>query len=416
MQKMNQMLSRYRQDAAGSILMTLAPFIMVLTLLVGGFIDFGRGNINRAETLGAIDAAALAAAGMPAEFALSDADRENVAQRYYNFNVQSILGNRVEYPDLDVEISDTNGVVEVSVSASNSIETTFLKAGHVDQINTSGTTKVMGGGKISSVMDADIVIVGDVSQSMENCDYNNKSCDGDPTHQRGYQVSEKTNLLLEKIYPLDDHDKRVETSFVRSGLVTYSDEVKTYYGKTGAKAYPGASLRASYSEANDFLKKYISKPKNWEGYTCASCGVAQGIDLFEAAPPRPDGVKNSPVKLMVFLTDGQTNRPCPDGSDDCDSKDPAVLQFAATQFTDQCTKAKNDDVIIITIGYGPSFAGTNDGSSFNVHQSLQDCASIYVDEHGVKQKRYYVAKDSLELENIMSKVIPEQLNQLRIIK
>lgn len=413
------------QDCRGNILITMAPFIFVMLLLIGGFLDFGMGNINRAETLGAIDSAALAAAVAPDTSSNGPVVREDVARRYYDANTVDTVGKQLEFDELNFEISDNAGVKEVDVSAVNSIQSNFLKVGQIDSINTSARTRVVGGGTNSTVLDADIVLIDDLSGSMRFCDDSNiiQTC-SPPEKQRGYQVAEKTRMLLDTLYPEDGDGGRVERPEVRTGIVTFKEDIFNYYGATGDYGFPGASLRASYSDAMSFIDLFTGNSDMWgavggmKGYTCGECGMRGAIDLFEQAPIRPDGQKNSPVKIAIFLTDGWIWNPCPPG-DPCNSDSMyklSVLDYAGKAFVKQCDLAKQDNIIVYTIAYGPDFLDTTSAEAVNVHQNLENCASSYVDADGVSRRHFYVATDSPELERVMRTVIPGHIQQLRIVQ
>lgn len=410
----------YWRNTEGSVLLTVVPFLLVVALLIGGFVDFGRGNINRAETLGAIDAAALAAVAMPMEEAESREDRIATAERYYEFNQNSLLGERLAFEDLDVHVTEFQGVVNVRISAENAINTSFLKLADIETINTSTATHVFGGGQASTYMDADIVFIGDVSGSMQYCD---DSQEEEPCSvmekRRGYQVGEKAMLLVDQIFPEDGEGGRVELSEVRVGMTTYNGNAYTYYGKENPHSFEGDSLRSSYNDAQEFIKKYMGNSAHWSGSTCGACGMESAIGLFEDAPMRYDGLRNSPVKVAIFLTDGWIWQPCPPGGP-CNSKDRRTLEYAVGKFVDQCEAAKDDDVIVFTIAYGPAFVGfenvprgrargwwrnrgrdddddddddddENEEDGFSTYDGLMRCASEYTDSEGEHQQRFYLS-------------------------
>lgn len=459
-------LQSFIREKDGSVLLMAVPFLLVIILLAGGFIDFGRGNTNRAETLGALDAAALAAAIADSEVAPDEIARIEIARRYYDLNLLSMQQEKLPFEEVVINISENNGMVEVRLSGDNEIGSSMLQLADIDSIDTSASTAAGGGGVASRYQDIDVVLVADTSTSMNYCHDNDTNyCAIEkatwhtefPVHEpiqkmaeacceavrgieqtRGHRMGIAVKALIEQVFPEDDAGNRIELPTVRMGMVTFdnTDEI-VHYGVSNlpvsASAYedppfnirpiadfPGPSLRNSYADAIRFTDDYIMPsmlyPARYSGATCGKCGIDKGIALFNQAPTRPDGKQNSPVKTLLFIGDGWMTRPKPPGYTTpfpkyYDSIDPVIRAHAAEKFIEACKKAKKEDIIVYTIAFGPDIILGSD-----VYEQLQECASEYTDADGAPQKHFYVATDGVKLKELMATVIPGQFSKVRIMQ
>lgn len=247
---------------------------------------------------------------------------------------------------------------------------------------------------------------------------------------RGWHLHEKAGQLVEQLFPLDETNTRTVVPTVRLGITTFDNAgEEIYYGiVNGSKvadvppsydwlniSFPGDSLRASYDDAMRFLDDYVgpynSWPFRWEGSTCGSCGINAAVQLFANAPTRPDGRQNSASKIMVFLGDGDMTHPLPPGETSETVTMEARRAYAREVFVQACSQAKQQDIVIFTVAYGPAMIP---GEA--AHDIIRACASTYVDEHGREQQRFFSAVDAVELGRVMREVIPAQIGRIRILR
>jgi Flp pilus assembly protein TadG len=176
----------FSRACSGSVSILFGLMILSLLLIVGGSIDTARWLIARTETVGAIDAAVLAA-GRSLQISGGDAGAaEAVAQRYYAENVS----DRPPLARDTIGFKVTENRTAVSVEGAAFIETTLLKLAGINELpllELSGSefSKAVLGVEGNAQSSLEVALMLDLTGSM--CDGGSISCTS----------SEKLNALKE---------------------------------------------------------------------------------------------------------------------------------------------------------------------------------------------------------------------------
>ena len=124
------MFRRIVRDRKGSVLLTFAFAFPVALVVIGMAIDYARGLAARQSLASAIDAAALA---VGSSINLSETELEAQAQAYFDANKET---------GQSAVISVAATEEKVTISATSSVDTTFLRLIHISQIDVAAATEV----------------------------------------------------------------------------------------------------------------------------------------------------------------------------------------------------------------------------------------------------------------------------------
>jgi Flp pilus assembly protein TadG len=400
------MLHRFFKNERGNVLMLTGLGIIILFAAGGAAVDFGRQQLVRSKLQQATDAAALAAAAMPAGATV--AERTAVANRYYELNYPAgYLGVARPTPSINIG-------ADISVSATTNVGTNFVSNVGVASLQSAGSTRVSV--QAGAKTDYDVVVVVDESGST-------LATDGGCGRSRTRMDCEKEalNLMLDSIYPANANPD------VRVGVIGYTGSITTHGPLTSNKAtaknyvnmlqgrcqnFDHWGLSAGHNmitgtKATGYVgPSIVCNQTNWLNYIVSRPPkTARQINYFAAqqndavgtpATPRSDGRSYSTVKNMILLGDGQIMRepdPSPSGAD--------VSAANAAVFNAECTKIKNAGVTLYVV----NFVSTSPSDE----AALRQCASV--DEKGVP--RYFYAPNATELKKILT-AFAETIRKVRI--
>lgn len=143
----------FRRDCRGVVAIVVALGLVPILLATGAAIDFGRAYAVKTRLGYALDSAGLAVGSSDP----TRADLDQVFRRYFNANFPSSELGTVASLSMIVE----GGVITLTASAS--VETTFLKLIHKDQIDVQASAKV-----IRETKGLEVVLVMDNTGSMNS--------------------------------------------------------------------------------------------------------------------------------------------------------------------------------------------------------------------------------------------------------
>lgn len=148
-------LKKFKDDTTGSILVYASLAMIPVVGFAGMAIDTARGYMLRSHLSESIDAATLAAGK-----SLTALDIETDVNRYFTLNFgANYMNARVDGPHVNY-IEDTN---EIRVSATATIDTTFMKLMGRDTLDVSAKTKIQ-----RNVRGMELVLVMDNTGSMRD--------------------------------------------------------------------------------------------------------------------------------------------------------------------------------------------------------------------------------------------------------
>ncbi|PZP86331.1 MAG: hypothetical protein DI582_03025 [Azospirillum brasilense] len=400
------MLHRFFRNERGNVLMLTGLGIIILFAAGGAAVDFGRQQLVRSKLQQATDAAAIAAASLPAGATV--AERTAVANRYYELNYPSdYLGVARPTPSINIG-------ADVTVSANSNVGANFISNVGVASLEAGGRTRVST--QAGAKTDYDVVVVVDESGST-------LATDGGCGRGRTRMDCEKEalDLMLESIYPANAN------ADVRVGVIGYTGSITTHgpltSNKANAKGYVSAlqgrcqnfdhwGLTAGYNmitgtKTTGYVgPAIVCNQTNWANYIYSRPSkTARQINYYAAqqndavgtpATSRSDGRTYSTVKNMILLGDGQIMRepdPSPSYTD--------VSSGNAAVFNAECTKIKNAGVTLYVV----NFVSTSPSDE----AALRQCASV--DEKG--NARYFYAPNATELKKILT-AFAETIRKVRI--
>ncbi len=352
----------------GAILPILAASLLVLIMFIGGVIDFGTAMIARSRISAAIDSSALAAAIAP-----KGQDRNAIAARYYAANYETgFLGTDVTFQKLNVNIDDTGG--NVSINNNNAVlQTKLLQVGGVQAIPIESAVQVAFKQNNSKPQDQDVMMVLDISNSMNGKDPSGvKKIDA---------LKVAATNLIDSFIPTNIGDPTHNPN-VRIGITTYNINLRDKVPLTSDK---------------NVTKPFIAALTLQFG-TCGSCGLKGAQELYASSPPpttqRSDGQIYSPVKSVIFLTDGRMNETIIPGAVPGGSK-----PEAAAEALQKCSELKSNQTTVYTIGFGDDLDT----------QMLSDCASLDANSKPL----FYRANNAQQLIGVFDSIF-SSVNQTRI--
>ncbi len=407
--------SAFRRDAEGTVAIIFGLSAFLLVLVTGLAIDFGRVMHAERSISSAADAAALAAAKGLKVSGLSDAEVQDVAQKFFNANMAGHGGDYAVVNSFSVNIDRLNNSVRLDISTD--VPTLFGNVAGIDKVSVPKTAVA-----IYDTKDIEIGIQLDVTGSM---------CMPCTKIDALKDAVAGTDGLLDILMPDSG-----STNNVRIGLApfaagvnagAYAGAVSDYrvgadncvyerrdislqatetapigYAALAVKSdLPGASACPNRAEVvgltND--KSLLRSEVNGlttGGSTAGHLGAAWAWGLVSPAwasiwggtPPAAynDGRTS---KYVILMTDGTYNTV---GGKNSASNTPKSKKFA----DDTCTAMKDKGVVVYTIGFQvPN--GDKPG--------LKNCAS--------SQSKFYDANDAEALRAAF-RAIAEEINSLRL--
>lgn len=155
----SRLFRRFRREERGVVLILVVLLIVPLLLVIAVGIDFGQSLIVKRQLTSAVDAAALAIGSEPDltdDEALNDKAEAYIKSHYPASGIGTLKTHGV------VRTEDpTTQDIEVNVTASAEIPTSFMKLGGVDKLTVAASSKV-----VRRERDLEIVMVLDNSGSM----------------------------------------------------------------------------------------------------------------------------------------------------------------------------------------------------------------------------------------------------------
>lgn len=270
---MKNILKRFLNDDAGSLLIMFAVMLPILVIAIGGFIDFGASTVVHSELNAASDAAGIIAS--KSEFTLSK--RKEMAKRYYTANY-SDASFGVVVKDSDVNVSEKKGVISVDATPSG-YKPLFLQLAGIKDIPVNANTKIV----TAAAGDMDIVFVLDNSGSMN-----------DPAASPLYS----TRLEALKASSIDFVNQVIDDSYpnVRISLTTFNRS---------------SQIALGYSNNTETLTERINNMRS-NGSTCGACGLQNATSVLNgssaAHTERADERVISKNKVVILFSDGEFNR------------------------------------------------------------------------------------------------------------
>jgi len=119
-------LTSLKRDTQASVLPIMAAGLIPCMAMIGGGVDFGRVYLAQSKLQGAVDAGALAAVRAKQVSGTTDTAAEQVGKDYLSANfLGGYLGSTLNQEEVDVR--EVDKVVIADISASGTINTTFLR-------------------------------------------------------------------------------------------------------------------------------------------------------------------------------------------------------------------------------------------------------------------------------------------------
>lgn len=430
-----QTIATFQRDERGSIAMLFGLIIMVVMSIAGLALDYGRILLARHALSDAVDAAGLAAGRAMMDGKLTPAEVGAMALVYFNENAKDLakVNAKIPVPTIVPNLTDST----VTVSAQTDVPMTLMAIAGFKKVTVPVTSTVAFDSK-----DLEVGMALDITGSM-----------GD-TPKGGNESKIKSlrgaaTRFVETLIPANPQLGRS----IRIGIAPFSAAVNL--GKYAAKASASLStdgcvterrtptysaalpstMNLSFDVKADGVKnidpteggvgdnrylcpepELIPLTDNRKtltttigtfkagGFTAGHMGTQWGWNLIaeeyagfwggnSAPAPYADtkGPKPKLIKAVILMTDGIFNTAY-------------HHDLARKQALEMCTKMKNENVIIFTIGFGLG----NTGSEIVAKQTLRDCATPG-DQYAVN------AANGAELDTALQS-FAQILTQLRVTK
>lgn len=423
MQQFHNITTRFSRDDQGSIAIIFALSTLVLVFLMGMALDTGRAIQAGTKTASALDSAALAAAKAMREQNLTQAEVAEVANEFFQANIEQSGLSAATYGDLDVTVDAASGSVQLSIQAS--VPTTFAKAAGFETLNVARSTTAiynirdielgmmlditgsMGGSKIADLRDAakdlvDILITNNASsQSVRialapySASVNagpyavNVTSPGNPSTDGC--VIERTGSEA-----YSDTAPGSGTWLIAADPNSPPPDIDLTDGRRGSYRCPSASIMPLTDDA-DALKTRIDS-LSAGGWTSGHIGMAWAWYLVSPdwSPIWPGSsqpvnyLDSQTVKAVILMTDGSFNTAFENGP-------------SSDQARNICDQMRSADKGIIV--YSIAFDAPSDAE-----QLLKDCRTP---ENAQVGQTYFNARNGNELREAF-RSIAIQLNTLRL--
>jgi Flp pilus assembly protein TadG len=444
---MHEFFKRFLADHSGNVLMLTGLAFLFLVAIGGAGYDLGRQQLVEQRIQQASDAAALAAAAM--DIGTADADRIQMAQQIYNLNFPAIyLG--VVRPPPNITVNAT----QVQVGASTNVSTAFVR-----NFNDGAGPSTLATAGLSSVLikrdkiDFDLVVVVDESGSTsDTC----PACIGSRINTERLAIIS----MLDIIFPAGPVNPDV-----RFGLIGYTQHVSNKWGLTSTKAdainavtflnfrasnYDHYGMEAGFNMATGnssattpngevpyfmvdaaydntppgmYFETALQPFRNCYRRTSLTYGIPSVADPCQIIPieaavrnvdtPAPrtvrsDGNAVSPVKNMIFITDGEIMEE-PSGCSDGPrfALEPAVPGAPCPnypRFLAECDKVKAAGINLFVISFASQALGDV--------ATLRSCASR---DPATGNPQYYFAPSGPTLNTILQD-LGNRIIKVRIVQ
>ncbi|MEM1192151.1 MAG: TadE/TadG family type IV pilus assembly protein [Pseudomonadota bacterium] len=390
------MIRQYLKNKCGNVAMMTGLMVIVIFVVGGGAVDFIRMTTARAEMQAAVDSAVLAAASLT-----NNRPPIAVANDYFEKNFD---GSRFDLDNVRFNpVIEQNKAFlkEVRATATADMPTYFI--GLLDILTGGGDNSLktlaleISGKAAESEQFLEIALVLDVSGSMAGArisnlqtageDFINKIFDDTVPNQVSVSIVPfSSNVNLGGLYadfadtsvtgntpakPCTFYDDADYTSLdfsnqlapVNQGTPNNKDTIENDRSRcTTAEAIFNSDNRTALV---DTVRNFVAA-----GRTDAHIGLMWGAkalspdlrgDLAGDFNDRPKNYSQRTVKALVVMTDGDINPiPLLDGS--------VPIGPATEDFGDLCTEAKNNNIIVYSIGFDITANSAAD-------VMLRDCAS-----------------------------------------
>lgn len=396
----------------GSVAVLTAIALAMLVFVVGAGVDWARANKADAVTMGALDAAALAAAKEMTRGTLSASRIEQLAKDHFNAAVAAQSAKGLRFNALTVEQDATQNTVKVSVQVE--LDTAFVRLAGFNQMTLNRAATAAFDSK-----DLELSLMLDVTGSMG-----------------GSKISELRRAARDVVDILMDGAGGGQR--VRIGLVPYSASVNVGAGiagqvsngesadgcvieRAGSAAYddtapaagsyistygsPGVSRNRRYAcpsaqvlpmtDNKRQLKRAIDRLRAG-GYTAGHLGAAWAWYMVSPkwagvwpAASRPEAYGTPDlIKAVVLMSDGEFNTNYLNGRPNSNSRNQAERL---------CDAMKAENVMVFTVGFELRNAGAV--------AMLEDCAT--------SPAQAYLASNGTELREAFAS-IAQYLARLRV--
>ncbi|MGF1610112.1 MAG: pilus assembly protein TadG-related protein [Kiloniellales bacterium] len=387
---------RFARDRRGGVFVLLSVLIIPLLAMVGLALDSSRAYLAKARLSQAVDAAALAGGR-----SFHETYRNDDVQRYFEINFSSDFMN-IDLTPLSITFDDEEGTVTVAASAS--VPTTFMRLLNIDQVDISASAVVYGltrglelalvldvtgsmnsGGKLAALKTAGASLLGILYGSRETVDNLWVSV---------VPFSGRVNFSPHSEWLTNPNGSWTGCGNLRSGASATNDDPPSValwnkYTGTHCPARNVLPLTAEYSTVADFVQNLSAN-----GRTRTDIGMVWG---WRVLSPRWRGLwgnaelpldygTESMDKAVIIMTDGE-NTP--------ESGEGTVAQ-ANARLAQECEAMKDQGIIIYTITFQ---------SPSSLDSLYRNCAS--------QPSYFYKSPTNEDLEKVF-KIIGAQLSQLRL--
>jgi Flp pilus assembly protein TadG len=408
---------RRREDGTVAIIFSITAFFLVM--VTGLAIDIGRVMHAERSMASALDAAALAAAKSLLTSNLSDSEVQDVAQRYFDANMQGRGGNYAVVSSFNVDVDRVRNAV--SITLDSNVPTLFANIAGIERIAVPKSSVAIFDNK-----DIEVGLQLDVTGSM---------CSPCTKMTALKDAVAGTGGLLDILLPDSGTTNSVRIGLApfaagvnagryaaaasegragadgclyerRSAALQPTDDapyganaaLKTRADTPGAAACPSNAEVVALSDDKSMLRAEVN---SWTtgGSTAGHLGAAwawyllspEWASVWGGTAPAAYGTGRTD-KYVILMTDGIYNTVGGINRGDSSSTATASRRFAE----DTCTAMKGKGVVVYTIGFQvPS----------SVKGDLRNCAS--------GPAKFYDAADGEALKAAF-RAIAEEINRLRL--
>jgi hypothetical protein len=342
--KTSTFLRSFLRNEQGSVLIIAGLTMLTLVAVSGAAIDLGRQQLLRSKLQQASDAGAVAVATMPE--GSTDAQMQQAGERYFMLNFpDGYMG--VERPPVSVQTGP-----DIIVEADVDLPTRFITFVGVDEIRSTGRTRMSSITAKSGGASYDIILSMDVSGSMSISD--------PPAGPRYIELRNAANAISSNLLNPNSTNSRIAANTWDSSLRAAVD------------------FQDTYGPIQSFLNSHVGANLG----TCSSEGMRR-------AQAQAAGFRQNVVRAVVLLTDGVNSPAC----------NAPTLQI--------CEQFKNDGVVVYTIALGRDVQ-----NNANVRSFLSSCAT---GAPGTNEGQYFfIAPDGNTLQGVFQQILTS-VKSMRIL-
>lgn len=306
---------RFLANEEGNVLMLFGLSILFLVGIGGSAVDLGAQQLMRTKLQGSADAAATSAASLTTPNGnVSNTDRTNAANRYFNLNFPATYMN-IARPTPNVNLTSQ----DITVAAVSQVPTKFVTNFGIPNLPADGVSRVSLAAQ--SVSDYDVVVVMDESGSTQRCASNGSwACQvpgGSYTVNNNSILAAMRNgirTMADNIVPVGNNNPNV-----RMGVVGFSGQITNKWGPSSnnADVVQGLnSLRHVYQNFDNVGllagAQMIAGGSAGVPNARIGGGAGDGTVAENITTPRPrtnrtlpsDANGMSPVKYVILVSDG----------------------------------------------------------------------------------------------------------------